>query len=803
MISVLLALGILLACMQGSAGQAPEGGGVSPATMRALQDIQAKVNALAGTSLGIDRALLQEKIAVAYSQIGGMEASAQYFEAAAETLDSIGKPGKESWFNAGMTYLNTHNYKKAEETLQRCVAIEPLFRPAHIKLASLYRDQGDHMRVQEHLQHAIHIAPRSPDAYMYLADTYNNLKQFALAIEQYKTALSLSGHPDAIATIACNMGDTYVNMKQHGRALKAYSQGKRQVQASEAARGCATIGYYYAAADVGKWKQHESAEADAMTLTRAALRAGPEAPPTAQTPYRLLFHQDPALSLVTAVKWANAHVAKEWEEPSKDTVREKGKAPAATLLTAGTAPVLHVAYMSRRFHDYPGTQLMLRVFGSHNRSQVHVQACSTGPNDQSAYRAVIQRSVDGFRDLMSLSPKQGAANMVRKQASDLTGGAAPLPVDIIVDYDGAHDFNNLALLAKLRQVKGVVQPIVATWLGFAGTSGLGDRAKTAHVTAKYGRRAPGAAKRAAIDYIFADSTVLPPDSSAARACAEHIVYLPGGCYQSQDEYQAADTASEPVPAEIERIAQRAAVEPLPVRDELELLRLKAQLAVTMGVKEAESMKIAANPWVSCLNRVSKISPDVFRAFLQLLVEVPSSRLVLLQDSAEVTRELRRVAVAHGVRPARLLFFPRAPKALYMQLLSVSSIFADTRAYGSHTVGSDAMFVGLPVITVPGMTFASRVGASLNSAAGTNEMTVLSERAWLATGARLLKSPPLLAAMHHKVAAAARGAANTHLFNSTVFASGLERTYQGLHELARLSDNGPATKHLFFDSSLRA
>lgn len=790
---------ILLVLVQVSLGQEGQEG-VSAATMRALQDIQAKLNTLSETPMGIDRALLQEKIAVTYSQIGGMEASATYFEAAAETLDTIGKPGKESWFNAGMTYLNIHNYGKAESTLQRCVEIEPMFRPAHIKLASLYRDKGDLMRVQEHLQRAIQITPRSPDAYMYLADTYNNLKQFALAIEQYKIALSLSGHPDAIATIACSMGDTYVNLKQHSRALKAYAQGKRQLQASDAARGCATIGYYYAASEVGKWHNFEAAEADTMRISRGALGAGPEAPPTAQTPYRLLFHQDPALSLVTAVKWSNALVAKEWEERKRDTDTDKGangsSAPADDSPT-DQIPVLNIVYMSRRHHDYPGTQLMLRLFGSHNRSAVTVKASSTGPNDKSSFRDVIIGAADSSSDLASISPTAGASSMVHGQA----------PADIIVDYDGAHDFNNFALLAKLRLIPSVVQPIVATWLGFAGTSGLGDRVRTAHVTAKYGRRPnsppakPGS--RAAIDYLMADTTVLPPDSSAARACTEYIVYLPGGCYQPQDEYQAADTINEPDVTELERIAQKAAVEPLHVLDANELLLLKAQLAETMGVKEGESSKIATSPWVACLNRVSKISPDVFRAFLQLLIEVPTARLVLLQDSVQVTRELRRVAVAHGVRPARLLFFPRAPKALYMQLLSVSSIFADTRAYGSHTVASDAMFVGLPVLTVPGTTFASRVGASLNLAAKTTEMTALSERAWLAAGVRLLRSRYLLEGMHRKVANAARGAQNTQLFNSTMFAAGLERAYMGMSELARRPNSGPVTKHLFFDSSLRS
>ena len=194
---------------------APGQGTVSPAMMKTLESIQKSLRKLETLPAGIDRALAQEQIADQYSQVGALEASAEYFEAAAETLEEIGRPGKEPFYNAGMTYLNLRKYDKAEKALQNAVRIEPLFRHAHVKLASLYRDTGDHLNVQKHLSIAIKLAPRSPDAYMYLADTYNNLKQFELAIEQYKSALALSGHPDAIATICCNMGDTYVNLRQN------------------------------------------------------------------------------------------------------------------------------------------------------------------------------------------------------------------------------------------------------------------------------------------------------------------------------------------------------------------------------------------------------------------------------------------------------------------------------------------------------------------------------------------------------------------------------------------------------------
>ncbi len=539
-----------------------------------------------------------------------------------------------------------------------------------------------------------------------------------------------------------------------------------------------------------------------MQFSRASLRAGPDAPPSAQSPYRLLFHQDPVLSLVTAAKWSNYVIAKEWTIDAPKGQR----GPHATLSKHGSRdrPVLHVAYVSRRHHDYPGTQLMLRVFGSHNRSRTDVRAYSTGPNDKSGYRTVIRNNVDTFVDILPLSPAEGAEVLL------LGPTDAGAPVDIVVDYDGAHDFNNLALLTRLRNAADrtrTVQPIVVTWLGFASTTGLGNRPSTGHVTAKYGRGMqlpPGVVPpvRAPIDFIFADSTILPPDSGAARATTEHLVFLPGGCYQPQDEYQAADAARGADQSVLAHIREHRAPELSPLPTVEDKLALKLDFAIRMGVKSADAARFAQHPWIACLNRVSKITPEAFHSYLQLLNAVAEARLVLLQDSDDVTRELKRVAVSHGVRPARLLFFPRAPKVEYMQLLSVCAMFVDTRAYGSHTVGSDAMHMGLPLLTLPGVTMASRVGASLNGAADTPEMVAYTEKEWLSVGQKLLRNSALLQLMHDKVAKSARGVGNTRMFNSTVFAEGLERAYHGMRDLGHITGEKHVAHHLFFDSNLR-
>jgi predicted O-linked N-acetylglucosamine transferase (SPINDLY family) len=94
---------------------------------------------------------------------------------------------------------------------------------------------------------------------------------------------------------------------------------------------------------------------------------------------------------------------------------------------------IRVGYMSRRFEKYPGTQLMLRLFGAHDRAHVQVFCYATGPGDGSEERATVERDCDVFRDLSLATTKDSALAI----AGD--------GIHILVDYDGHHDFNNLAV----------------------------------------------------------------------------------------------------------------------------------------------------------------------------------------------------------------------------------------------------------------------------------------------------------------------------------------------------------------------
>jgi len=121
------------------------------------------------------------------------------------------------------------------------------------------------------------------------------------------------------------------------------------------------------------------------------------------------------------------------------------------------------------------------------------------------------------------------------------------------------------------------------------------------------------------------------------------------------------------------------------------------------------------------NQSFKFNPESFDVWCRLLREVPGSLLWLLGAPAPAMDNLRREAQARGVESSRLIFAPRAPLRDHLARLQLAGLALDTFPYNSHTTASDALWAGVPLVTLAGKTFASRVAASLLNAAGLPEL----------------------------------------------------------------------------------
>lgn len=251
---------------------------------------------------------------------------------------------------------------------------------------------------------------------------------------------------------------------------------------------------------------------------------------------------------------------------------------------------------------------------------------------------------------------------------------------------------------------------------------------------------PGSLGAEYMDYILADGEVIP--AGAERFYSEKVVRLPGS-YQINDS-----TRPRPVPA------ARAA----------------------HGLRETD--------FVFCHFNVSyKIMPELFALWLRLLQQVPSSVLWLLKSNELFAARMRQEAARAGVDPGRLVFAPPLEIGAHLARLALGDLFLDSLPCNAHTTASDALWVGLPLITCRGQAFAGRVAASLLRAAGLAELITDDLDAYEALALSLATDRPLLRALRERLM---RDPAQLPLFDTARTTRQIEMAYERM--MARWNEN---------------
>ncbi len=215
-----------------------------------------------------------------------------------------------------------------------------------------------------------------------------------------------------------------------------------------------------------------------------------------------------------------------------------------------------------------------------------------------------------------------------------------------------------------------------------------------------------------------------PGIFAARAAPVQVNYLgyPGTSGAPFMDYLIADGIVVPESAGHGYTEQIARVPVFQVNDR--------KRRISGRVFTREELGIAHAPFVfCCFSQSYKITPDVFESWMRTLARVPGSVLLLAGgDSAVELNLVARAAVA-GVNGARLVFTDRVPYADFLARLAVADLYLDTFPFNGGTTTSDALWSGLPVLTRAGEALASRMGASLLSAAGLPELVTHDARGY--------------------------------------------------------------------------
>ncbi len=243
---------------------------------------------------------------------------------------------------------------------------------------------------------------------------------------------------------------------------------------------------------------------------------------------------------------------------------------------------------------------------------------------------------------------------------------------------------------------------------------------------------PGTMGSDAVDFVLVDRQVVPADEQPHFT--ERLVHLPD-CYQVND--------------------RRRPIARKPARAEC-------------GLPEAGFM-------FCCFNSVYKITAPMFDIWMRLLGGVPGSVLWLLDSNATAVANLRREAesrLAGGA--ARLAFAPSLPNPAHLARFAAADLFLDTLPYNAHTLASDALWGGCPVMTCAGRAFPGRVAASLLRAVGLPELVTQTLADYEALAFELALDPLRLRAIREKLQG---NRLTTALFDSRRFTRHIESAFE--------------------------
>jgi tetratricopeptide (TPR) repeat protein len=247
---------------------------------------------------------------------------------------------------------------------------------------------------------------------------------------------------------------------------------------------------------------------------------------------------------------------------------------------------------------------------------------------------------------------------------------------------------------------------------------------------------PGTLGADYMDYIIADETLIPDHLQLGYS--EKVVYLP-------DSYQANDS-------------KRVIADKKFTRQEL-------------GLPETGFV-------FSSFNNNYKILPAIFDSWMRILNTVEGSVLWLFEDNNFATESLKNEAEKRGIDSNRLVFAKRMFLPEHLARHQQADLFLDTFPYNAHTTASDALWAGLPIITLMGESFASRVAASLLYAINLPELVTTSQAEYELLAIELAANPLKLNSIKQKLT---KNRLTTPLFNAQLFTKNLEATYMQMYE----------------------
>ena len=243
---------------------------------------------------------------------------------------------------------------------------------------------------------------------------------------------------------------------------------------------------------------------------------------------------------------------------------------------------------------------------------------------------------------------------------------------------------------------------------------------------------PGTSGSKSIDYIIADKNLIPSDYK--KFYSEKIIYLPNSYQPNIKNIKISDS---------------------------NLTR--------------EKLGLPKDKFIFCsFNQHQKINPKIYDIWMNILNKNPNSILWLLNDNIYSNKNLLLEAKKRGIEEKRIIFGERFSHADHLERIKFGDLFLDTFPCTAHTTCSDALRVGLPVLTISGNSFVSRVATSLLNTMNLKELISNNFKEYEIIANKIVSDSDFLDKIKFKIK---KNVLDSALYDAELFTKNLETAFE--------------------------
>jgi predicted O-linked N-acetylglucosamine transferase (SPINDLY family) len=643
----------------------------------------------------------------------------------------------EAWSNKSMPLNKLRRFPEAFEACDKALILKPDYAEGWFNKGNTFHEVKRYDEAIDHYDKALSLKPEYAEVWFNKGNALHELKRHDEAIVHYNKALSLK--PD-YAEGWSNKGNALNELKRYDEAIADYD--KALALKSDHAEGWSNKGV-----TLHELKRYEEAIAhyDKALSLRPDYAEGWSNKGNALNELKrydeAIANYDKALSLRPEIDWVSGdllHVkmkicswsdlTKSLEYFSKKLIENKRVATPFPLLALSDDALLHKK-CSEIFAQaiYPSNPNLGFILKSSKKDKIRIAYFS--PDFRNHPVSLLTSELFEIHDRGRF--EVFAFSLQKAPIGDETNLRLRKKFDKFIDVDNMSD-QEIAQLARELEIDIAIDlagptqhsrtgifsyraaPIQVNWLGYPGTIGADF-----------------------IDYIVADKIIIP--ESHQHFYSEKIVYLPN-TYMVDDSNRTPSTK----------------------------------------VFTREECGLPQNAFVfCCFNNDYKFNPQVLDSWSRVLLTAKNSVIWISENNKRFRSNIRTEFENRGIDSDRIIFAQRVEMmADYLSRYALADLFLDTYLYNAHTTALDSLKAGVPVLTLMGQSFPSRVAASLLNAIGLPELIANTQEEYESLAIELALNPKKLAGIKLNLA---NNRLTTPLFDTPLFTKNLEAAYSKMIE----------------------